>query len=459
MPALEFVAQSNRDGDNRAATTERLVNFYPEPLPAGSRAQFSLRSVLGTEAWAETNGFFIRSVEMIPDLASGNADRLFAAVGGKLKSVSELGNVSDIGTIPDAVETTISGNNGVVTVVSGGEYHTWNGTTLGTPTAGAFTDVGSVEFLRGYTLLTELNGRKIQWSALADADSLPGLNFATAEARDDVNIRGVAISGNYWVFKTSSIEIWQVTGSASENAFTAIPGLVIERGLKDFNLITKFPGGAFFIGDDNIPYLAGGTQVQALSHAGVQTAIEAKSPTHCTYYEDNGHKFLAIRFEDAPAWVFDFSMGKWHERALGEFAAWDVIHTAFAWGKWRAADIFGRIKTLTRNNQDIDDPLIRIATSQTVYNDGSRIRIPRLEILGRVGRSDIGRQAVLGMRVSRDGGNTFGPIRERDMGDLGEYYKRMVFRNLGQARGFAVELRISDPVDLTMWSSANMDIA
>jgi hypothetical protein len=97
----------------------------------------------------------------------------------------------------------VSGNNGDVLIVAGGKYYRWDGTTLDQPTVGAFSDFGSVDFVGGYTMLTELGGRLFQWSALANSDSLPGLNFASAEARDDAIIRGVAINRNYWIFKSS----------------------------------------------------------------------------------------------------------------------------------------------------------------------------------------------------------------------------------------------------------------
>lgn len=459
MPAVEFVTQSQKDSDNRAATTERLVNFYPEPLPQGARARFSLRSVLGATDWVDTEAVFIRDMKMIPDISNSSADRLFYAAGGNLAQVDSLGAISTIGSISDDANTTISGNSGDVTVCSGGEYKLWDGGTLTSPTAGAFSSFGSVEYVGGYTVLTERNGRQIQWSALRNASSLPGLNFATAEARDDVILRGVAINGNYWVFKTTSIEVWQVTGQANENAFSAIPGLVIERGLKGFNLVTKFRGGAFFIGSDDVPYLAGGAEIKALSNLGVQTAISNGEPSHCHYHEDEGHQFLTIRFRDRPAWVFDLATGLWHERAVGEEGAWGALAAVNAFGSWRAADADGKIRTLGRTNADGSNALIRRAVSQTIYNGGELFRVAKLEVAGRVGRSDLGREARVGLRVTRDGGNTFGALVERDMGALGEYDQRMVFRPMGQARAFAVEVRVSDPADLNIYSSANLVLA
>ena len=456
MPALEFVTRSSRDSDFIAATTERLLNLYAEPLPEGSQARFQIKSVLGSLALTELEGAFVRGLAQIP--ASDLSERLFGIAGGNLVQIAADGSLTVRGAVDDDAATTVSGNNGDVLVVAGGNYYRWDGTTLDQPTAGAFSDFGSVDFVGGYTMLTELGGRLFQWSALANSDSLPGLNFASAEARDDAIIRGVAINGNYWIFKASSIEIWALTGQASENAFSQIPGTTIETGLRAFGLVTKIPNGAFFVGTDGKAYLAAGSQITPASTPAVETAIAQGQPTNCYYYEDEGHSFCVIRFFDRPAWVLDLATNLWHERATVT-GAWRATHSAKAFGFWTVGSNGGLIERLVRNNVDGADPLIRKATSRVLYIDGARFRVPKIEFLGRVGRSSLGRDASLVMRVSRDGGLTFGPERTASMGAVGQYEARMVFRSLGQARRLVAEVTITDPVDLTLLSSAVVDVA
>lgn len=450
MPAFEFVEQSSRDADNIAATPERLVNLYPEPMPAGATAAYSLKSVLGMQEWANLPGVFVRALAVVEGVP-------YAAIGGRLHTVQASGASTDLAAIADSAQTTLAGNNGSVSLAAGGEYRVWNGTALVAPTDGTVANIGAVEFLGGYSVMTEAGGRLFQWSALADPETLPGLNFAAAEAKDDDLLRPVAIAGNLWLFGTESIEIWQVTGEASENAFARIPGAVIETGLKSFGLITKFPNGAFFVGNDNICYLAGGSQIQPIPGVAVQTAIEQGKPTDCFYYEDEGHKFCVIRFSDRPAWVLDIATGLWHQRATGN-SAWLATGAVLAYGKWRVGSADGSISTLTRNNRDVGRVLMRQATSKPLYVEGQRFKVPMIEIRGRVGFSDIGRSATLSMAVSRDGGLTWGKQRFSDMGALGQFEKRMVFRNLGQARQFALRVTITDPADLTLYSSVNAQV-
>lgn len=458
MPRIEFVRQSSRDADNRAGTTERLVNFYPEPVNRGGRAAFSLRNVLGAEDFSTLPGVFARALANIPD--ANQSERLFCANNSQLISVDSLGVTTGVGAIVDDAETSISGNNGDVTVVSGGNYYRFDGATVSQPAVGAFSSFGSVDFLRGYTLLTEKGGRQIQWSALADASSLPGLNFATAEGRNDVIIRGVSIGGNFWVFKETSIEVWQNTGLASEEAFSSIPGLLIEVGLKSFNLVAKFPGGAFFVGSDDVMYLAAGTEVRPVSGVAVNTAIRNGTPTHCNYHEDEAHKFLTIRFGDRPAWVYDFSTELWHERASGEDGASNIEVTAHAFGKWRGAGRTGKIYAMDRTDKDGADALIRRAVSMPLENEGKRFRVNAIEFMGRVGRLEANGGAVTMMiRATRDGGNSWGTFRNESMGALGEHETRMETRNWGMARQFAVEVRVSDPVDATILSAANVRLS
>lgn len=450
MPSLEFVSQSTRDSDNISASTERLVNLYPEPLPDGARARFSLKSVLGTEAWAETPGVFVRALKVV-----GSDGQTFGAIGGSLYEFSSDGSHFVRGSITDDAKTSIAGNNGDVTVAAAGSYYVWDGTTLSTPTAGAFSSFGSVEFIGNYTVLTELNGRRFQWSDLADASTLPGLNFATAESTDDALLRAVAINGNLWLFKESSIEIWALTGQSGANAFARLGGGTLDTGLADYGLITKFPGGAFFVGNDGIAYITSGAQLQPVSIVSVETALEDGTPTNCFYYEDEGHKFCVIRFSDRPAWVYDIVTGLWHERASGS-SAWDATASVKAFGSWRVGQSGGNIGRLVRNNADIGQAIIRQATSRTLYIEGRRFRVPMVEFLGRVGKSNLGRDAEVMVEFSRDGGQTWGNEIWRSMGSQGEYEARMVLRNVGQARNLSARLTLSDEADLTLYSRANV---
>lgn len=480
MPAVEFVGQSMDDPDNTPSNPSRLVNVYRENVGDGRKA---LKSVLGTEAFAQMDGVFLRAMEEING-------RVYIAHGGKLWQMFETSAIESLGEVTNDAETTISGNNGSVCIVAGDSYYVWGGSTLSQPTAGAFSDFGSVTFFGQRTILTERGGRRVQWSDVADPSTLDALNFATTEARDDNNLRAMPFGGELWIFKEASIERWgqQTDGPA------AISGAVHDVGLKGYNLLTKIQNGGFFVGSDNKAYLcAPGGQLKPVSTVAVETSISFEEPQACFYYQDEGHEFCVITFQNRPAWVFDLGMGEWHERAEGRNGAWRVAGCVEAYGHFFVGNLTGGIYKLTRNNADVGGPLYRTMVSRNFQRDGQRFRVSRLQFNGSVGKwqkdatldqspdalkagtgeaLQAGEGAALKagdvtpadtykclMRFSQDRAKTFGSYKEKSLGARGEYETQITKRSIGQFRNFVVELSCAEPVDVVFEATAVLEVA
>ena len=449
MPTVKLAEASERDADNQWGNTARLINMYPEP--SGSRIM--LKNVLGLTQFATGSSFFIHAMH---EMDGG----LYAVNGNTLLQVYENGTTQSRGEISASDQVGISSNNGRIVLTSSGNYYAQSGNSLIQPDAGAFDRFGGVEYLANYTILTEQNGRRWQWSAVADPSSLPGLNFQTADASDDNLVRPIAVNGNLWLFKERSTEIWYPTGQANENAFRRVSGGVLDKGLKGFNLATKFDDGIFIITDDGIACITSGGQLQPVSTPNVETAIAQGDPTHCTFHEDEGHRFCTIRFSDRPAWVYDISTAKWHERAYG------VEHEAFvgtATGRlgefWYCGADSGDIYRMVRNGRDASEPMRRTVVSATLENDGKRFRVSEFEIRGRRGISSLNRDLKAMLRTSKDFGRTFSPEKVRKMGGLGDYDQRIIWRNLGQFRQATFEISITDADDITLVSNARAQFA
>lgn len=453
MPQVEFVGQSAQDSDNIAANPSRLINCYREPVASGSRTQHVIKSVPGDESLVTLSSALLR------EMATINGE-IYAAAGGAFYLISAMGGATSLGSVADDPATTIAGNFGKATIVSGGKYHVLSGASITLPTLGAFADVGSVAYIGGYSVVTEKNGRRFAWSDLADAETMPALNFQTADSRDDKNIRAVAQGGRLHIFKERSIETWYVTGQAGTEVFARVAGGTIDTGLKALRLLVKFPGGVFFVGDDGIAYIYSGASLQPISIPAVETAIKNHEATDCLTYEDEGHKFLCIRFNDHPAFCYDLSTGEWHERADGALLeSWGAVASAEKDGQWYVGRIDGSIAKVTRNNTSVTGPLVRKMISRTLYMDGRRFRVPELEVFGRVGLSDLGRDAQCWIRTSGDDGLTWSPEKWRGLGGRGEYRSRALWRALGQFRQLTVELNLSDPADISINATARLRVA
>ncbi|QDP48393.1 MAG: putative packaged DNA stabilization protein [Prokaryotic dsDNA virus sp.] len=451
MAVVEWIGQSLRDDDNAQANTSRLLNMYRERHGDG----YTVKSVLGMTTFASFTGVFLRALAEVGGV-------LYAVVGGKVYSITSGAGTAELATVNDAVDTTIDGNNGAITVSAGGEYYNIDsGGVVTTPTTGAFSDVGSVSFLGQRTIITEKDGRRFGWSDVADSTTFDALDFATAENEDDLIIRGLAIGPQYWIFGERSIERWYQSGSANTSEFLLpISGGAIETGLKAFGLLTEMRNGAFFVGNDNIAYLISGGSLIPVSTRGVETAIEQSQPNKCFYYEDEGHKFCVLQFNDRPAWCYDVSVNEWHERCEGaDFGPWAATASAQAYGAWYVGNDFGDVLRLQRTNLDAGEPLFRRAVSTTLENDGQRFTINRAQFQPQTGfGNDAGGAPEIMFRFSRDRGQTWGRERWRDVGADGDYDKLVTLRALGRFRRATAEVTMSTPVDIPISSQMFLEV-
>lgn len=480
---LTLASKSGSDSFNRGLSTERLINLYPVPAPEGAMGQFELRSVPGLAMHCNLPGPFVRGLRRMNEY-------LYVVTKGAVYVVRDSGNFARVAELPDDERTGLSSNRDALTITTQGDYLILKDGELTQPGSGRITAEGSVTFLDQYTIIGERDGRQIEWTEAGLPDQRNGLYFASAEATDDPVVRVLTVGGYLVVMKTGSTEIWGSTAAGGFQAFARVPGGVTNIGLKGFNLVCSAGDQAFFVGNDSVAYVSGGGAPAPVSTPYVAQALQRNTPTHCFYYEDRGHRFCVIRFEDRPAWVYDITMGVWHERAWGEaHGPWPVIASEYCYGKWHLAAQDGRVYRLGELPVDDGRPMRRTVVSREIYMDGQPFTVAELEILGRfahsltesgpdvlLGQDDLAIRAQDGapllsqaqrrmdterpsrvwMRVSRDGGHSFGLAKHRDVAKKGQNSARCRWVALGQARRFCVEINLGDPVEMPLQSEANI---
>lgn len=477
---VDFAGSTRRDPDNRGANSARLVNCYREPL--GGRSQMVLKRVPGLVEFGTTGAAFLRAMAVVDG-------EIYTVASGTLYRVTVDGRTETIGSVDDDENTAISGNNGAVTVTANGKYYLWDGTTLSQPTTGALSTVGSVTYLGFRTILTEKDGRAVQWSTInsgvPEPQTMNALDFASAEQTDDNIVRAVASGSLMYVFKERSTEIWGV----GTDGPIFLAGRVWDVGLKSFNLVCEMPEGVFFVGHDGIAYIASGGSRQPVSPKPIDTAINQGRPTHCTYHAVEGAKFLTIRFSDRASWVFDIGSGEWHERALGvNHEPWPIVATVNAHAGYFAGSLYGDLGEFANYPYDLGQLVVCEATSRTFEGERDRFRIREIEFQGRVGVAPLGLTEIvtlmdsdealvlaegdlplgigggLGSEVpqvemftSGDYGLTWDAPRRQNFGELGDYDHRIVFGPLGQFRQFTARLRWSNIADTPIDAEAYLE--
>lgn len=442
MLTVEFMGPSLKEDGNTQSGTARLLNFYRVPSENGP----VLRNVPGTAQIAGLGGAFLRALGTV-------SGEIYAICAGQFYRVAQDGGVTALSAIADGADAVIASADGVPVMTVDGSYRVWSAGALAQPTPGAFSSFSSVCYLAGYTILTEANGRRFQWSAIADPLTLPGLNFSTADATDGNLVRGAAFNGLLWLFKRDAYEGWTPTGGAGADAFERV--ISRQLGLRAFGAFCEFPGGVFFIGNDGRAHLCTGQDSRPISTPAVERdiAVEADDPV-CFFYEKRGQSFFAVRFASKPAWVYDLATGEWHQRAQGvSLSPWAAVASTKAGEAWYVGSALGIVAKLIEAPVDYDGVMMRKAVSRTLAMDGRSLAMLQI-------RAEQGSGALIWLRLSRDGGFGWGALKARNMGGTGNFARRVTWRNQGQFQTtMTVEISISDPDDVPILASAMIEAA
>lgn len=430
-----FAAESALHEDQRAMTTERVVNMFAEAAPG--RQPVTLRSCPGLE-----HQKFLRRGRVWAMLSAHGY--LYASVSGRLIRWDGTSAV-DLGGISNA-RTTMAANLTEVGIVAGENYYVWDGSALTQVSAGAFTSYGSIDYLDGYFILTQEGGQRFSVTGVNDGKTIDALDFSSADRSPD-NLRKVLSSnGLLWLFGEETVEAWQNIGAA-DFPFSRLPNTIIEKGVRTAEEASVLDNTVFWLSPENRVYRNTEFTPTKISTHAVDVSLEGRSAV-CFPYQYDGHDFFVVRFTNRPAWVYDAATQSWHERATGaQLGPWEVTATAFHQGRWYAGTIDGNL-CMFGGYQDRGQTLRREAISRNVTNGGNRFVVNHVDV-----RCEAGTGGNAMASFSRDGGRTFSVERQRSLGAVGKYGQRTQWRRLGQSREFAMKLACTDPVDFAIYGA------
>lgn len=196
-----------------------------------------------------------------------------------------------------------------------------------------------------------------------------------------------------------------------------------------------------------------------------------RSDAICYTYQQGGHTFVVIHFPSADkSWGYDLATDQWHQRAWidnnGTLHRERVAFHAFAYDRNIGMDwATGQIYELDQNiDNDAGQPIACIRSFPHVINELKEVSIPCLvvdmetgtqpntaEVQQTLSPFSAGFSAgfgpltlvdspQVGVRMSKDGGVTWGNYRLKSLISAGHYRSMMRFRNWGMGRDIAVEI-------------------
>lgn len=379
-----------------------------------------------------------------------------------IKSVAGGKAPNGFGVVP-----TLAGN---VTITPPGGSSLSGGADSSTTVTQVSTDayptdgVSSIDYVDGYIVSTVAgtiaDGNARQWflSALYDASTINALGFATAESASGNLMRVLVSNREVWLFSGNGVSVWADAGT-SPFPFQRIPGATMEKGCGAALSPADLDNTVFWLGADLIVYMASGYTPVRISTHGIEEVLRAASDVSDAYgmtYTMGGHHFYVLTCSTlGRTLVYDATAQSWHERQSGtalQPMPWLVRWIAPAFGKIYAGLDSGQLCILDLDTyQDAGTAIRRVAVSSPLYADGKRATISAVEFECELGvgiTQGQGSAPEVMLRISRDGGNTWGNERRQPLGPMGKRKTRAIFKRLGIAREFVFEFSISDPVKI-----------
>lgn len=474
MPtALPAFVGGSYTSQSPIADQELLMNWYVELMESpGATSKAALYPTPGVEAFATAVAPGCRGM-----FTDDTTQRTFAAMGASLVEISSAGVVTVRGTLAvNANPATFSTNGdggGQLLITSGDKAYSYDlATNTLTEELSSGATMGAV--LYGYGLVFDVATGKVQLSDLFDLTTWdPTQYFQRTIGTDPWQAMHVTPYGYICLPGTQTGEFWYNAGTFPI-PFAPDPSGNFARGIAAPFSIQQWGSAIVWLsrgidGDYTVVRATGFSPDRISTHA-VEFAIAGyNDDTRINdaigqVYGEHGHLFYLLTFPSASAtWACDaLLLGKanaWAQRGTWiseetRFVYWRPVFHTFGFGVHLMGDLESTVIYRMAHSValDVDSrPIRRVRRSPAILKGHARIIIDRFELLMEtgIGVSDDTAQGYnpqVTLRVSRDGGRTWGNERSVSAGKQGEYWRRVIFRMLGMGRDFVLEVSVSDPV-------------
>lgn len=445
-------------GKSPNVTANKLVNAYYEFQQQPDRTKVAIYGTPGLTLFIDKGDTPWRGLHPFP----GNS-LLYGLHRGTFYEVNNAGVVTSRGTIGTTSGRVDMADDGrYIVVVDGDEIYTYDTQSPATPIAAVAdadrpTAPNTAAFLNLRILTDEDDTGQFKGAGLNDPTSWNALHFATAEANPDNLVRVVSHGGTLVLFGEYTTEFWQDTGG-SGFPFARIPGAVNEYGLAARWSLGRLMGSYAFLsrnreGQVHVAMLNGYSVPQRISNPELEFVINRYSTVSDATgfgYMLGGHPMYQLNFpNEGKSWLYDGSTQYWSELRHGA----NSRHRADI-----AVDYLNRTVVSDYENgklyrldadiySDNGESIHMILRGRHIHADKRKVRFDRLELglepgVGTASVTD----PVAGLRISKDGGHTFGTQTFMPLGNEGEYTSRCVWRNLGSGRDIMPEITITDQV-------------
>ena len=391
--------------------------------------------------------------------------KMYGVSGAELLSVDVNESVVSIGTLDTSGgRVSIREGRNHIALVDGVSGYTYDGTTFAKITDPDFpSNPTHITYLDGCFIVNSENSDQFNISANEDPTAWSSLDFATAAADPDDAEGCIATNANLYLIGSRTTQVYFNSGNL-DFPFEVYPNGVLEVGIMAPHSLAR--------AEDNLFMLArtreGGPIVVAVSNFSVSVISddpglnwEVDNYTIVDdaigyAYKQAGNTFYVLTFPaEDKTFVYHLEQAMWHERKGYGIGRWRANTHGFFNNKHWAGDFStGVLYSLDHNTYKDDAQVIeRIRETQVLHERRRRIQVDEIEVefapgVGLTTGQGSDPQAML--RFSIDGGKTWSNELWRGIGKVGEFENRSVWRQLGVGFQFNFELKVTDPVPVTV---------
>lgn len=338
----------------------------------------------------------------------------------------------------------------------------------------------SATYLDGYTIigLAPNSGTQEQpdlsrtffVSNLNNPNIWNALDFGVKEASPDGLQAAFAAFEILNLFGVTTTELWQNTGNVLF-PFQRLPGGgVIQVGLAGPNLIATSPQAVVWLSIDSrgqyIAYMMGGATPQRISNHAVENHWANFNITGANLYiyTENGHTFAVFNFPVSDeTWVCDLELGPlgWHERGT-----WDGTNLHADLARYHAftqSDFSGLalhlvgdyttgnlyLQSLEYLNENCNG-IMRIRVCPHLVDEKHWTVYPRFRLHCLTGDVPAGPAPIFNLRLSKDGGQTYGNYLPMSAGVAGAFEAIVDWYIRVRARDLVIEWSTMEAVDIVL---------
>lgn len=448
----------------------RTVNLYPEVHSYGAGKGGEVAALYSTPGLRPQNTVGLGPIRGVYTLS--NTQLSFVVSGNEVYQLTAAGAAPTLvsGNLTTSVGAVSMSDNGThLLIVDGANGYYVDLTT--TPALTTIVDPNfhngarTVAYQGGYFVLEEPNSSLFFYSDIDSIDFLP-LNESSALSSPDVITCVISNNEQLYIMGARTIEVWALTGATASAPFTLISGRVINIGCAAYATVRKVAGTFLWLGandqGDGVVYsMENDTPTRVSTHAiehRLQALGDLSTATAYTYQED-GHQYYAVNAPGAnTTFVYDLTTKQWHERQSiqnGVIGRHFAEHVCFINGNHLVGDYRnGNVYSFDLDYAyDDDQPIRRIRQTPHSTNGLANTFYKTLQVDIQPGNGTLTLNPRLVLRISRDGGFTFGNPVYAASGKVGEYRTRARWQRLGYGRDVVFRVECDDPVPVVFLSA------